>query len=189
MKLARPKSDPIPLVLRKLGGDRNPSSCITPAFGRALAEAASVCLEQQGHASPTRMDVIGDFGVGAEVDWEEPSDQSRRCWNDDEYATEHGAYGVAVLLVESCGLEVIQRSKKKTGFDFWLGSSDIKGGLFQGLARLEISGIRCGDAATVDSRVRQKLKQTDASDGALPALAVVVEFGRPVTKIVQKCKQ
>ncbi len=139
--------------------------------------------------SPTQMDVVGDLDVEAEVHWDAPSDQSCRCWNDDEYATEHGAYGVAALLVESCGLEVVQRSKKGTGFDFWLGSAKPNGALFQGLIRLEISGVRCGGDSQVESRVRQKLKQTDRSDGTFPAIVVVVEFGRPFAKIVKKCKK
>jgi len=188
MNLSAPATVPVPLILRDLEAKRQPASCVTPGFGRALADAASVCLDERGHTSPTRMDVAGDLKVAAHVDWDAPSDQSRRCWNDDEYATEHGAYGVAALLVESCGLEVLERSKKGTGFDFWLGPANSKGTMFQGLIRLEVSGIRFGGDSEIDSRVRRKLKQTDRSDGTFPAVMVVVEFGRPFAKIVEKCK-
>jgi hypothetical protein len=90
--------------------------------------------------------------------------------------------------VESCGLEVLQRSKKGTGFDFWLGPATSKEAMFQGKIRLEVSGMRFGDDSEINSRVRQKLKQTDRSDGTFPAVVVVVEFGRPVAKNVEKCK-
>ena len=91
MNLSPPDTTPVVLVLRDLGAKRQPATCITPDFGRALAEAASVCLDERGHTSPTKMDVAGDIEVPAHVDWDAPSDQSRRCWNDDEVATEHGA--------------------------------------------------------------------------------------------------
>ena len=187
--LSPPNFNPIPINLRNLGTNRSAATCITPAFGESLAQAASVCLDERGHASPTKMVVAGTFNMAAQVDWDRPSDQSRRCWNDDQYATEHGAYGVAALLVESCGLEMLQRSKKKTGFDFWLGPAESKGTLFQGLIRCEVSGIRSGNAPEVDSRVRQKLKQTERSEGEFPAVVVVVEFGYPITKIVEKWKK
>lgn len=183
MSLPTPNYTPIPLVLRDLGNGRKG---ITPAYGQSLAEAASVCLQERGHTSPTQMLISGNFAIPAQIEWKNPSDQSRRCWNDDGYATEHAAYGIAALLVEHCGLEVVERSRKKTGFDFWLGSSNVETTLFQGLTRLEVSGIRNGDNSTVDSRVREKLKQTDPSDGKLPAIVVVVEFGSPIAKIIEK---
>jgi hypothetical protein len=183
MSLTTPSVSPVPLVLGDLGNGRKG---ITPAYGQTLAEAAPVCLEEQGHASPTEIQVSGHFESAGKLEWNLPSDQSRRCWNDDGEATEQGAYGIAALLVEHCGLEVVLRSKKKTGFDFWLGSANEDNILFQGLARLEVSGIRNGDVSSVNTRVRQKLKQTDPSDGNLPAIVVVVEFGSPIAKIVEK---
>jgi hypothetical protein len=183
MSLTTPNISPVPLVLGDLGNGRKG---ITPAFGQTLVEAASVCLEEQGHASPTEIQITGHFASPGKLEWNIPSDQSRRCWNDDGYATEQGAYGIAALLVEHCGLEVVSRSKKKTGFDFWLGSPHQENSLFQDVARLEVSGIRNGDSSTIDTRVRQKLKQTTPSDGKLPAIVVVVEFGNPTVKIIEK---
>ena len=96
---------------------------ITPAFGESLAEAAEVCLEEREHSSPTAMQISGEAQGSATLEWEPPSDQMRRCWNDDEVATEHGAYGIATLLVPRItNLQVVERSKKGTGFDYWLGS-------------------------------------------------------------------
>jgi len=184
MSLTAPNYSPLPLALNDLNTGRK--GCITAKWGGGLAQAAAVCLEEQGHASPKEIRISGDFECPGRLEWSVPTEQSRRCWNDDGYATEHGAYGIAALLVEHCGLEVVQRSKKKTGFDFWLGSASDNAALFQGLTRLEVSGIRSSDDSTINMRVKQKLKQTNPSDGKLPAIVVVVEFGNPIAKIVEK---
>jgi len=185
MSLRTPSESPFVLRMRSL---REGRTGLTPAFGQSLEEAASVCLHEQGHESPTEIAVNGAFDAEGKVEWDPPTAQQKDCWNDDEEATEHGAYGVASLLVEQCGLEIKQRSKKKTGFDFWLGEQGEKVALFQGLSRLEVSGIRSGDTSAVASRTRSKLRQTEASDAlGLPAVIVVVEFGSPMAKLVERC--
>ena len=146
-------------------------------------------MDERGHRSPTAMAVSGDRKAAARLEWSQPTDQQRRCWNDDEEATEHGAYGVASLLVEQCGLEVVERSKKKTGFDFWLGTKGGEVHLFQGLSRLEVSGMRDGTDAALQSRTKSKTRQTEASDNTrLPAIVVVVEFGSPKARMVKRCQ-
>ena len=109
-----------------------------------------------------------------------------RCHNDSEVATEHGAVGIAILLVKKVvGYSVIQRSRKGTGFDWWLGNEDELP--FQNKARLEVSGIREGTAAQVSARVREKISQVAPSDDTgLPAHAIVVEFGQPSAEMRQK---
>ena len=161
---------------------------ITPAFGEGLAEAAGVCLEEREHSSPTEMQISGDARGSATLEWEPTSDQMRRCWNDDEVATEHGAYGIATLLVPRItNLQVVERSKKGTGFDYWLGSSAETETLFQNKARLEVSGIRTGPEATIVGRVRRKLGQTEKSDAALSAVIIVVEFSGPQSRVAKRC--
>ena len=161
---------------------------ITPRFGATLAEAASVCLDERGHSSPTLMTVRGTLEAEAKLSWQSPDDQARRCWADPEVATEHGAYGVATLLVpEISDFTVVERSKKGTGFDYWLGEKNDDGPLFQGKARLEVSGIRTGSDNAVRNRIKKKLRQTEPSDGVLPAIVVVVEFGAPQSLVAEKC--
>ena len=161
---------------------------ITPAFGRYLAEAGAVCLESQGHSQGQHLTVNGGQGQSGSysVTWPAVTEQILRCLNDPEVATEHGAVGIAVLLTNKLlGYSVIQRSRKGTGFDYWLGDDTELP--FQSKARLEVSGIRCGDLSAVRSRVRQKRRQTDLSDGTkLPAHIVVVEFGAPLAEMEQK---
>jgi hypothetical protein len=160
---------------------------MTPDFGGCLAEAASVCLEDQQHSSGTRLTVDGDQNSAFELQWGTTTDQMRRCWADEQITTEHGAYGIATLLVHTIkGLVVAERSRKGTGFDFWLGTSADAAALFQDKARLEVSGIRNGSEALIAGRVREKAVQTTRSDGRLAAIIVVVEFGTPRSRMIER---
>ena len=160
---------------------------ITTAWGESLAQAAGVCLEAQGHVSPRPFSVDGSVTHLHLVTWPVIDDQTRRCWNDLDEAAEHGAYGITALLVaEHTPFEVVERSRKGTGFDYWLGPKGDSGFLFQRAARLEVSGIGRGDNSTINSRVKQKIKQTEPTDGMLPAYVVVVEYGAPLARIADK---
>ena len=157
---------------------------ITQHFGMALAEAGGVCLESQGHVQGVQLLVRGYRNKRYPLAWPPVTDQARRCWNDPEVATEQGAVGIAVLLAQKeIGYTVIERSQKGTGFDYWMG--DESSFLLQKKARLEISGIRRG-SDRVKTRVRQKLRQTDPSDGSKPAYVIVVEFGHPLAEVQEK---
>jgi hypothetical protein len=170
------------LVLSTLGEGL---PAITPAFGVSLAEAGAVCLEEQGHSNGVELKVYGEFIEAFKVYWPNVTDQMRLCWNDQEVTTEHGAYGIGILLIRDLtNFSIIERSRKGAGFDFWLGRGD--GLPFQNKARLEISGIRKGDDSIVKARVQQKLKQTERSQGSFPAYIVVVEFSRPLSHVVKK---
>ena len=99
------------------------------------------------------------------------------------------AYGVAILLIlQLTTLTVIERSRKGTGFDYWLGSQDSTTMLpFQRMARLEVSGIRKGNRSQIKARVKQKTEQTGVSDAeGLPAYIIVVEFSRPISVVSAK---
>lgn len=163
---------------------------ISPVVGAYYAQAASVCLEQQDHPPGVQMQVKGDCTHRVSVIWNAPDnrDQQRRSWNDEQVATENGAYGIAALLIERLTeYTVVERSYKGTGFDFWLGRKGDDTLLFQDLARMEVSGVRQGDDRTVVSRTRQKAQQMKPTDDtALPGLAVVVEFGSPLTRVMAK---
>ncbi|MBW4623103.1 MAG: hypothetical protein KME17_27560 [Cyanosarcina radialis HA8281-LM2] len=69
-----------------------------------------------------------------------------------------------------------------------LGSQDSTVTLpFQRMARLEVSGIRQGNRSQINARVKQKTKQTRASDAqGLPAYIIVVEFSRPMSIVRAK---
>lgn len=164
---------------------------LTPYWGGALAEAAATCFENQGHRSGVRMAVeytaSDTHRRGFKVRWDPVTDQTLRCCNDLQEATEYGAVGVAVLLTkELTEFTAIERSRKGTGFDYWLGHQREEVLPFQHAARLEVSGILSGDDADISARVKAKLRQTRRSDGTLPGYVAVVEFGRPEARVVRK---
>lgn len=156
---------------------------ISKAFGQYLAEAGAVCLESQGHSEGQKLFVRGLFSNGFPLYWPIVTEQMARCLNDPDESTEYGAVGIAILLIKRLvGFAVIQRSRKGTGFDYWLG--DEGDTLFQNKARLEVSGIRKGSNRIVNARVYDKLSQTKVSDDSnLPAYIVVVEFGEPLAEM------
>ena len=155
---------------------------ITPAFGATLAEACAVCLSDRGHPQGINLIVEGDFQAAFKLYWQSVTPQMLRCWNDLEYTTEQAAYGIAFMIISRLtNFTVIERSRKGTGFDYWLGNKNEDSLLpLQNKARLEISGIRAGDAKRINIRLKQKLEQTKPSDGVLPAYVVIVEFSKPI---------
>lgn len=159
---------------------------LSPAYGGAMAEAAAVCLDDCGHTSGVRLNIEGDVNAAYALSWLGPTDQARRTWADEQFATEQGAYGVAILVVGDVrGYKVVERSRKGTGFDYWLGD-DVGGDLFAAKARLEVSGIRRGDSAAVTSRARQKTSQIAASSALLPGVVAVIEFGQPIARVLDR---
>jgi len=164
-------------------------SGVTPAFGDTLAEAGAICFESQNHFNGVELQVNGTFKARYQVFWQRVTDQMLRCWNDAEYTTEQGAYGVAfLLLLDLTEYTIIEKARKGPGFDYWLGRAEDNRRLpFQNVARLEVSGIRSGDDSLVRARVNQKLRQVAPSDIThLPAYIIVVEFGSPLSQVVKK---
>lgn len=157
-------------------------------YGAALAEAASVCLEDQQHRTGVLLRIGGSRSGVFRLEWDAIAEDARRTWADEPFTTEQGAYGVALLIVEPLTRwTVLERSRKGTGFDYWLGARDSKEPLFQNKARLEVSGIRQGDESAVRARVKRKLGQTQQSDeGGLPAMVIVVEFGSPRSEVAER---
>jgi len=162
---------------------------LTSAMGGVLAEAAAVCLEDRGHADPIQLHLKKIEFPQHLLTRPAVTEAMRRTHNDMERATEHGACGVAIILVRKLtGLTVVRQSKKGTGFDYWIGTEEGEDTLpFQSTARLEVSGILHGTASQFATRVKKKLEQTKASDSTrLTAYAVVVEFGRPQAEVGER---
>lgn len=162
---------------------------ITPTMGAVLAEAAGVCLENQRHNLGVDMAMKGIHTHTFQVFWPEVTEQARRSWNDMDEATEFGACGVAISLILRCtSYTVIERSRKGSGFDYWLGHQEDKHLLtFEKKARLEVSGIQNGTNSQVKTRVQNKINQTKRSGSSgLPAYIAVIEFGSPCAEVVQE---
>lgn len=158
---------------------------ISADYGKTCAQAGTVCLDNRGHNSPTKLRVSGIKSEAFRLSWPYPSTRDVRCWNDLQDATEFGAYALAFLLVKKLTrFTAIERSRKGTGFDYWLGKN--VGPPFQKKARLEVSGILSGTDSQVSTRVKEKLRQTAPSAGRLPAFVVVAEFGQPASQVVRQ---
>lgn len=156
---------------------------LTPARGASLAEAAAVCLQDQQHQPVATITVqYRNYKVESDtyrLDWLEADEDTNNCWANEDEATEDGASGIALLLIrEITGLTVLRRARRGTGFDYWFGSSEAEGMLFQDSTRMEVSGIRNGKRPLSD-RLYKKLRQLQTSHRDLPGFAVVVEFGEP----------
>jgi hypothetical protein len=110
---------------------------------------------------------------------DEYNEQKARTYADMQYTTEHGAVCLSVMLTTTLTpYTVIERSRKGTGFDYWLG--DKESVLFQKKARLEVSGILKGDDSVLKGRHAIKVDQTSKSDNLhIPAYVSVVEFSKP----------
>lgn len=151
-----------------------------------FSEAASVCLDNQGHGSGKEIKIEGDLEGQFKLVWKEVTDQMRRSRNDLEDAVEGGAYRLAMLVIEKLtSLKVTKQSQKRTGFDYWLGEGNEDG--VQGLARLEVSGILKGTRGQINQRLKEKMRQTQKSDNLkIPAYIVIVEFSQPIMKIKKR---
>lgn len=153
---------------------------LTPALGKTKAEAASHCLEIQGHKPGVQMDASDKQYPSYTLTWSDVTEQIRKSWSDIQEAVEEGAVGIAILLVKDLtGLQVIERARKGTGFDYWLG--DQAASLFQQAGRLEASGILSeNDKNNLAIRMKIKSAQVSISDSLrIPAYVVVVSFGQP----------
>lgn len=149
-----------------------------------MADAASVCLAEQGHEGETVLQVAGHFRASYRLQRLDVTDPMRASY-DPEEATEFGACGVAILAMRDLTGLTVQRAYRGGGFDYWLGN--INGEQpFVNAARLEVSGIRRGDRRQIAVRVREKLAQVRRSEGALAAYVAVVEFSAPVVRIEKR---
>jgi hypothetical protein len=157
---------------------------ITSAIAYYCAEAASLCLEDQGHSPGVKLGVTGSRIHSFVLDWEGGEERKRLAW-DSEDATEYGASAIAILVVSQLsGLKVIERAQKGDRVDYWLGDVDDEDEPpFLRKGRLEVSGIRRGDESRVRDRIREKLHRLKLSGSRLPAFVAVVEFGAPKSQV------
>lgn len=161
---------------------------LTPIWGQFLCEASAYCFEFHKHPKGVELKVKGMSDTAFKIYWEgDITEQTRNSWNDDQEFTEYGACGIAILLIlKLTGFTVIQRARKGTGVDYWLGHKNAERP-FQNAARLEVSGILSGDTNAVRARVNKKRKQTQPTDNtSLPAFIAIVEFSEPQSHLVQK---
>ena len=153
---------------------------ITPVAAAQLYEAFEVCMHISGHTEKTPLAMAGMTSESITLLWtDEFNSQKERSYSDMQYTVEHGAVCLSVILSTTLTpYTIIERSRKGTGIDYWLGDKDSV--LFQKKARLEVSGILKGDDTAINRRYAAKAEQTRQSDGLqLPAFISVIEFSNP----------
>lgn len=155
-------------------------SGITPIAASQLYEAFEVCMHTCGHGEQAKLTMDGLTKDCIDLAWmDEYNEQKERTYADMQYTVEHGAVCLSVMLATALTpYTIIERSRKGTGFDYWLG--DKSSILFQKKARLEVSGILKGDDSAISRRYAAKIEQTKQSDSLqLPAYISVIEFSVP----------
>lgn len=153
---------------------------ISSVAAQQLYETFEVCMHSAGHPEDLPLVMEGDIHDDIALHWHDDyNEQKARTYADMQYATEHGAICLSVMLTTTLTpYTIIERSRKGTGFDYWLGDKDSV--LFQKKARLEVSGILKGDDTMIKSRYAAKVEQTSKSDEfGLPAYISVIEFSKP----------
>lgn len=112
------------------------------------------------------------------------TEKMRGSYADLQEAVEWAACAVAFLIVvEETPYTVVSRSRKGTGFDYWLGDKKAKAPLFQDKARLEVSGILTGSDSDITRRMKTKQAQVSQHQSKLSAYVVVAEFGQPKAQL------
>jgi hypothetical protein len=150
------------------------------------AEAVTLCFSEAGHPHPVNFPWVGSRTRQCVVEWENPA-PGTSCAYDPKVATEWAACGLAILMVETFGHAILEKSYSPSGFDYWIGTPGSTDRLFQDKARLEVSGIRTGDHQTRLARLNSKIRQINVLGfETLPAVIVIVEFGTPTALIYER---
>ena len=164
-------------------------SYILPNMYLYYAEAAAICFEENSFSGQVDLKIANADREIAKFHftWKSVNQQVKDMHNDLIYETEYGAYCIAFLLIHHLtDYKVIRRSKRKTGFDYWLGEKEAEYP-FTDTARLEVSGILKGKTTEITQRIKIKEEQIKQSnDSKLPAYISVTEFGTPISKLILK---
>jgi predicted transcriptional regulator len=153
------------------------------------AEAAAICFEENNFVGKVALKIEeGEKEIAVfHFTWATVNQQVKDMHNDLIYETEYGAYCMAFLIIHHLtDYKVIRRSKRKTGFDYWLSEKETEYP-FTDAARLEVSGILKGKSAGISQRIKAKKEQIKQSDSnQLPAYIIVTDFKKPLSKIILK---
>jgi hypothetical protein len=160
-------------------------SCLSEPMKNFMLEAVLLVFTENSHDVTKQISlklIDGEFErFILNFDTGSISEKAKDCW-EIEQATEKAAECIALIICSKLTqYKVIKRSRRKTGFDYWIGEKE--GMLFQNMARLEISGILKGNTHLLERRFKEKSLQTAQSDDmGLPAYISVTEFSEPMTQ-------
>jgi len=154
-----------------------------------FVEGSITALENQGHTSGVILKVEGDISTTFKLRWR--IKPVKGGWQEPKVIAENGSIAIGFFLIlELTEYEIIQQAVIGTGFDYWLGFKESSENYDKDNflnARLELSGINNDSLATINARVREKIKQTGVSDYLnIPAYIIVTEFGQPISLFIKK---
>jgi hypothetical protein len=164
---------------------QSPDIRLSRGFRSHLEEAARFCLDYNGHSDGTTLTVQGSYRHRFGLRWTALPQADWHTYANFQVAVERAAYGIAFILILALTQHrIIRQSAIGTGFGYWLGDRRDLG--FQNSARLEVSGIFSGPSRLA-SRAAKKIAQSKRSDySELPAYIVIVEFGRPSSRVTRR---
>lgn len=149
---------------------------LSKGVAESYREAAEVCFSRH-HSPPTEWVLERRGLLQAIAHWQPPDDRTKRAWANKIDATEAGAYCVALAALEiTDGLVAVARAETRTGADYYVAPHGSVPDDLEVASRLEVSGIDDSSAASVKTRLRQKLAQAARGRSSLPAIATVVGF-------------
>ena len=156
--------------------ERHPG--LTTALGQSLVEAACVCFSRH-HQSPVML-ILKQDGSSEQcrlLNFDDADKALQRAYANDIDATENGACGVALVVLEAVtGLVASGRAETLTGADYYVMPPGAAFDDLENSIRLEVSGVDGGTSADVRRRLREKIAQTKKGQSNLPAIASVVGF-------------
>lgn len=175
------------------------------ALDRVLLEhhsrAAVVCLQKQGHSSPKKGKVAGDWSGPMSISWKQEKRKSLEKGWDDNNAIEWGATMIALSLVAHENYRVMERaqslvtSKEEGGFDYWLENDSNNSSISEDFdhfndsdnrVKLEISGILKGTEGRINRKIKERVERIQASSRSnIGAIILVVEFSNPKARVCQ----
>ncbi|MEK7254374.1 MAG: hypothetical protein AAB316_06500 [Bacteroidota bacterium] len=158
--------------------DLSPGLCIS------FSEAIRICMENRGHQPGVRLRIEGGFEGEFILTWQPPEPKVLRSWQFQNVAVEWAAYALAAICIwELTPFCMAKQSAQGTGFDYALREkSSVWSGHADAIA--EVSGILHGSVGQINFRVKEKLAQPKVV--AKDVIIVVVEFSRPLVKMVKK---
>ena len=155
--------------------ERHPG--LTQALGQSYSEAAFVCLSRH-HQPPVTVSLNypGNDQLRV-VNFTVPDETMRNAYANEIDATETGAYGVSLAVVEAvAGLVAVRRAETLTGADWYIAHDGTELEDLESCIRLEVSGISAGMSSDIKRRLREKVAQAARGKSNLPAMAAVVGF-------------
>lgn len=157
---------------------------LTASLGGVFFEAACVCFSRH-HDSPIDVEVRRKDGNSVcELAFRVPGERERAAHANTIDATEQGAYGVSLAVVEEVeSLVAVRRAETLTGADWYVGPAGAPAEDLESCYRLEVSGVDAGSLSAIETRLSQKAKQTRDGKSNLPAIASVVGFKQRVVAI------